>query len=276
MCERKTFNVRAEVFIIPNMAARLDDIFSKSAHDGVLEVSELSGRTFDFITDRAIDVWLTNKLELDSENLRDHGFYTKDENGTEYWCNLSTGLLPSWLFRNKREGETVRCSIPGYCTGLRSLREMLADNERTKAVFNFELTLNQRSYRYSRFGTFEEVFRYVMNKSGVSSVDEIDWKSVAERLPEQIGECSEVDNLPDEIGGESEITDEDAERAYDKVNKEIDDLQREIDENSKNIDDYIARGFSEAAAELQEKHELFCDEMDKLLAKRHKLAKEVF
>lgn len=294
--ERKTFDVRAEVFIIPNEAGRLDDILSSGVRDGVLEVSELSGKIFNNIVDRAIDVWLTNKPELGSENLRDHGFRVKDENGVEYYCNLSTGLLPSWIFKRKKEGETVQCIIPGYCTAMRSRREMLADNEREKAVFNFELSLNQSSYRYSRYGTFEEVFRYVMNKSGVYSLDELDkleehvnkvnesdklpdkigWKSEVDKLPEQIGGCSEVESLPDEIGEEPGVSNEDAERAYDKINKEIDALQREIDENGKNIDDYNARGLAEAAAELQKKHELFCDEMDKLLAKRRELAKGVF
>ncbi len=274
MDKRKTFDVRAEVFIIPNAAGKIDDILSRGVRDGVLEVSELSGKAFDTVADRAIDVWLTNEPELGSENLRDHGFRAKGEDGIWYYCNLSTGLLPSWIFHGKREGETVRCSIPGYCTVMRSTGKMLKESDRTRAIFRFELTLSQKSYRYSRFGTFEEVFRYVMNKSGLYDVADVNKiaKSEAENLPEQIGECSEAESLPDEI----ETEDENAEAAYDKINEEIDALQREIDKNSKRADDYNARGFSEAAAELQKKHELFCDEMDKVLAKRRELAKGVF
>lgn len=277
MDKRKTFDVRAEVFIIPSAAGKIDDILSRGARDGVLEVSELSGKAFDTVADRAIDVWLTNEPELGSENLRDHGFRAKDEDGIWYYCNLSTGLLPSWIFHGKREGETVRCSIPGYCTVMRSTGKMLKESDRTKAIFRFELTLSQKSYRYSRFGTFEEAFRYVMNKSGIYDVDVVEdvnkiAKSEAENLPEQIGGCSEAESLPDEIGAEGE----NAEAAYNKINEEIDALQREIDRNGKRADDYNARGFSEAAAKLQRKHEMFCVEMYKLLAKRHELAKGVF
>lgn len=63
---------------------------------------------------------------------------------------------------------------------------------------------------------------------------------------------------------------------YDRINARINAKQKEIDENGKMIDFLIAHGKVSEVSVREERHQKLCDDMEELIAERHKIAKEVF
>lgn len=63
---------------------------------------------------------------------------------------------------------------------------------------------------------------------------------------------------------------------YDRINARINAKQREIDENGKMIDLLVSHGKVNETYVWEERHQQLCNEMEKLVAERHKIAEEVF
>jgi hypothetical protein len=92
-----------------------------------------------------VQLWFTDPEDEDGDsNLVDHGTFRKFENLKRF-----SSFLPAFLFNGKVEGDTVEFD---YCDS----QYKLSTN-----VVHFKLHLNQKSYRYARFGKFEDAFSHV-------------------------------------------------------------------------------------------------------------------
>lgn len=140
---KNTINhVTGDVFIVPNHAIRFGNAtfesiinrYKKVAEENGVEVTEDS---------KFIEVWIVSEKDLKTDNLCDHGAHVLCD-GEEVVIQPRISAIPEELLRGKKEGEHVSVKF--------------TDND---IPFEIDLRLCQLEYRYSRFGTFEEVLEVV-------------------------------------------------------------------------------------------------------------------
>lgn len=118
-------NVYGSVFIIPNNTSTISDFYSREALEAHFQNLGIEVGE----DDELVQLWFTSK---DSENWADHGHPT--------FGNQWVSQLPAKLFENLKEGDHITLSWKGV---------------------KVDLALNQRSFRYRRFGAFETVLSTV-------------------------------------------------------------------------------------------------------------------
>lgn len=148
-----TINATLEAFIIPNSANLVTDWMIPSQQERMAEkakkISAVAGCGFDATSDKLVQLWFVG---MGSENLVDHATMAEDENGNEYVLCADIERLPEAVFRGHKEGDVIEVPLPATCKG---------KSGNIEVVINAKIKLNQRDYRYRRFGNFEEVLAQV-------------------------------------------------------------------------------------------------------------------
>lgn len=148
----------ADIFVIPNMASLAKDrLFnSEKIVETFRNLAEMNQLQYDPDNDKLVQLWYTSEDDLATSNLKDHGGHVENEDGTLYTIKLANdlGRLPESFFRGKTEGETINIKIPAWAYTRSS-------DKRMDIILDMTLTLNQHDYRYSNFGNFEDVVKYV-------------------------------------------------------------------------------------------------------------------
>lgn len=144
----------AEIFIIPNRAARINDFLEFSRERILTKAEKLSqdnGKIFDRENDYMVEVWMHSK-DLESDNMNSHGSFFNYE-GKEYVIGSLSTYIPRPLIEMKEKEITT----------LRYNDLKCRDDDGNK--FDVDLVLNMRAnqldYRYGRSGSFEEVLEHV-------------------------------------------------------------------------------------------------------------------
>ena len=158
----------ADMFVIPNGTRTFRsmkeegekyDFFMRSFNK-YKEISELNNSEFD-LSDKPIQLWFVSEEDFRCTNMQDHTSHVTI-NGTKYTFRVTYGALPSKMI-NIREGETVDIKFPVTLTKCYNRNEPIPEeDERIDAILLLHLTANQTSYRYARFGKFEETINYVV------------------------------------------------------------------------------------------------------------------
>lgn len=157
MSQNVTINTNASLFIIPNSACKLEGFFEFAREDRKADLSKLleaNGKSFDEETEYFVETWM-HSTDLDCDNMCDHGFRLSID-GKEYWTELPNRDFPKSLLDGHKEGEHIQVIYPLTAYPWRS-----EDDEEIDVNLNIDLELNQRDYRYRRFGNFEDVLKKV-------------------------------------------------------------------------------------------------------------------
>ena len=148
-----------EVFVIPNKARlAVDYINPEKPIENFRKLAELNHTDYDPEKDKLVQCWYVSKDDLNTENLGDHGAIVEDENGVQYIIHLKFTMyesLPETFFKGKSEGDIAYVKIPAFAIN-RNNRD-----EKAEIILDMCMKLNQTSYRYRRFGRFEEVLKKV-------------------------------------------------------------------------------------------------------------------
>lgn len=155
----------AAVFVVPNEAGYCREFWFKSAGERAEKHSKAlcsqKGIEFDPENDKLVQVWFVSKYNenlgndylkednLGSDNLGDHGFRM---DGKPYGFRYSH--LPYSLIKDMKEGDTMDLEFEVFTED--------EDDNRTYDTIKLHITFDQRSYRYQRFGNFEDVVRKVV------------------------------------------------------------------------------------------------------------------
>lgn len=147
-------SIEADVFIIPNSLAVMGrdnkywnfvdtDLFYSSRKANGIDTDDTSAN---------VQVWITN---TEHDNMVDHVFGVTTKNGDKYVGRLY-GYLPVEIFDGKVEGDTIEVNLLGNFA--KKIGSSYIDIDISKYFYVAgKLKLNQLSYRYRRFGRFEEV-----------------------------------------------------------------------------------------------------------------------
>ena len=167
-CLRKTMKTKSiisgDVFVIPNGLRAAKDMWDEGTRHGMYLSAIENDIYFDPEKTKFIELWYCtpNSNSRDS-NWRDHCIDGYAE--LAHWRPLSS-LLPVELFKGKKEGDIVTIELPitGW-TALNPVRKIddppagckMPNGVTVTTRVTVSLRLSQLKYRYSRFGTFEEV-----------------------------------------------------------------------------------------------------------------------
>lgn len=144
----------AEAFIVPNHAGKLKDFWSKSTSEQVKEIATNVLGNKPVEDETYVQMWYVAK-DIGCDNLVDHGANVEID-GEKHIIGLRSCYLPYTLLRDKIEGDTVDVTFTNYARGL--------DDEPGYGIpITMHVTLNQKDYRYRRFGEFQEVLRGVIS-----------------------------------------------------------------------------------------------------------------
>lgn len=137
--------INGEMFVVPNSATKFDSKYQSS----ITSMKEISSVYNMEVTDETllVEIWVTDD---NSENWSCHGVPESCQSIAEWLPGARSPLGLQWpsyipydLVKDLKEGETLDVNFPnGYIV---------------------KLTANQKSYRYKRYGNFEEVVNYVTN-----------------------------------------------------------------------------------------------------------------
>lgn len=150
----KTYTINCSTFIIPNSACMIDDLISARVRDLYHEICRLNGigEPSELGKEKLVEMWFHNE---NSDNIECHGYFFEDE-----YCLFPGSFpryLPARLFADKKEGDVIKVKIP--CCVVSQESTPLESKE--EAMIIATITLQQLGYRYERFGTFEEVLKYL-------------------------------------------------------------------------------------------------------------------
>ncbi len=146
-------DVDADAFIIPNGVPAIKSFFSSYQQrysDLCQKIYEINGIDYDTENlgeEKMLEMWVTAKEDLDSENLGSHGFELEIE-GVQNYCRFPN-YLPMRLFEGKEEGDIVSIILPIIAYTYKD------DNAKTELYLKFHIRLAQTEYRYRSFGRFE-------------------------------------------------------------------------------------------------------------------------
>lgn len=155
LAEIKNNKIEANVdlFIIPNSPSKFLEGFQYEnaapgymnlRDDNIDRIAKLNGVEI-CKGERLIQVWLTSKEELGSDNLNDHGFEATTENGEKVRLHFRCHSIPATMLLGKSEGEVFDMKIKCY------------DMDKNEYELLMHVKCSQSEYRYRRFGNFENV-----------------------------------------------------------------------------------------------------------------------
>ena len=165
----RTIKFSADIFIIPNHAARLSDFSFEPYRNNLKEfngqIVDINGiENIDLDKEHFVQMWIVAP-ELSSDNLIDHsGTYIDPETGDKYRLNIKKRIsnFAKSFFEGHKEGDTINLKIPVTLEPKSSDKDIcLINSEDEEAIADVSLTLKQTSYRYARFGNFETVLHDV-------------------------------------------------------------------------------------------------------------------
>ena len=153
--ENKKIVVRGDIFIIPNIAEKFVD---SSSPEWVKEKLNRLVGIEPKDDDKMVEVWITSpKVDNWQDNFagfqREIGLI-KDEAEENLWeekrgearlLGYFPRHIPASIFAGKKEGDEINLHCPEYNVDI-------------------VLTCQQRNYRYSSFGTFEDVLKNVLRE----------------------------------------------------------------------------------------------------------------
>lgn len=148
--------VNGDVFVIPNGATTIENVIvmdTKSLMEQTFYANDLN--KLDYKNTKFIELWYCTPGH-DNSNWVDHGVdqlredISKEDflNGRDDW-RVSTSLLPIQLFKGKKEGDVVTVKLP--------VRRHTGHGSCEVAWIKASIALAQKKYRYSRFGSFDEI-----------------------------------------------------------------------------------------------------------------------
>lgn len=168
----------ATAFIIPNPAIKFSELSSHTQNylRGMCELEE---------GDKIISLWLTNKEELNCENIARHGFIGELDDGREVWVKpVDLEYIPVKLLEGINEGGTVTFSLSDYGYLITDSGEK--EKNPIDIFMKVNMTCQQKSFRYENRGNFEDVVRIVIGLNESISEDESDGKTAKRKSVDQI------------------------------------------------------------------------------------------
>lgn len=148
---------RTDGFIVPNHADRIcdNDYWQNKCQsfiDYLNKVCQMNGYSgLNINRDHIVDVWLSSKDQLKSENLSDHGATIIGEDCQDQHIQLySIHWIPDKILYGHCEGDEITIKVPFNPTDFH--HPELGD-----VVIEMKVRLAQTEYRYKRFGHFEDV-----------------------------------------------------------------------------------------------------------------------
>lgn len=149
--ERKNVTINADVFIIPNSPALIDEFCNKKElQESIKSICNASNIEFNENV-KLVQCWFVNN---DSDNIGCHGLIINIDN--EEYAILHGAVetnIPATFFKNKKEGDVIEITMPISVYG---------ENEEMKNInLCINARLNQLDYRYKRFGSFECVLKNI-------------------------------------------------------------------------------------------------------------------
>lgn len=146
--------LRADVFVIPNgsFTVKNGGLFEDTRSDlyraYTANYSNLKDVSTNFEDLTWVELWFCSRNDNPNSNWVDHGI---DELRDQDW-RVSCRYLPKVIFEGHKEGDCLTINLP--------INRPTEDGTEISTV-KVELCLKQSSYRYSRFGNFEEVLAKV-------------------------------------------------------------------------------------------------------------------
>jgi hypothetical protein len=160
--KEKNNRYSVDMFIVPNSSITIEKMLLRKQYEGWLSrLMEVNGLELSN-NECLIDVWMvsnstTGDTNLESDNLRDHGFEVDGKRA----C-IGSAYFPKRLIESKKEGDVIEINLPiTYPEYQRDENTGKLINCSEDDVIAISLKLNQKDYRYRRFGNFEEVLEKV-------------------------------------------------------------------------------------------------------------------
>jgi len=155
--------MKANVFVIPNEAVKAADCFYPDEMESYgSTICAMNDIDYDANEDKFLMIWFASE---DSDNMSDHGFLAVDDLTGEEIYVPAGGLqcyVPAKLL-NIKEGESTIVTFPVFGCG-KNASASERRSCRNRYVVTMELTAAQLQYRYSRFGTFENVAEVLLSR----------------------------------------------------------------------------------------------------------------
>ena len=159
--ENGTVKINGGIFIIPNSATKfchMGEFWQNRCRKYMEELCELNGITFN-PDDYLIECWYHSD-ECDCDNIPDHGISCMIDGKKCYISsNKIRRMIPSQIFGDHVEGDIITVKIPATID-IESTKE---EYESKDIILEINLELNQKDYRYGRFGNFEDVLKQVID-----------------------------------------------------------------------------------------------------------------
>lgn len=144
-----------DVFIVPNHATTYSKKVEYAPHSAerLIEVfGELDPN------DQLVQVWMVGKNDFVCDNMQDHCPHIQLD-GEDWMLSNLPSYIPEKVLRGKTEGERIAVTYPA----VKLWRNNAEVREEKKAILTLDCSLNQKDYRYRRFGNFEDVLESVCN-----------------------------------------------------------------------------------------------------------------
>ena len=155
-----TIKANAEIFIIPNSAAKISgyfEIFREKYRNLANKICKDNNLEFNENKDYMVETWICSD-DLRTENLADHGCKIMVD-GKKYY--LENGAIkrdiPSTVLYNLKEGESITLIF----NDIKIVDYDSDDYDEYLINLELNITASQTKYRYARFGKFEDVLKYV-------------------------------------------------------------------------------------------------------------------
>ena len=144
-----SFNLSGNDFVLASTRCSLESIYYQN--------SEMNSDKISLENTRWIQCWFCNPRCSDS-NWQDHGVESMNKSLSKkdkalYPWRLESGYVPDWIFSGKKEGDVVTFKMP--------IHRLTEDGISMSSMIKISVKLDQSSYRYRNFGTFEEVLKKV-------------------------------------------------------------------------------------------------------------------
>jgi hypothetical protein len=156
--DKEIISFNAKAFVIPNRAVRLVE-FSKQpwmndVYKYLLEMASLNNIELND-DDEIIQLWFHSE-ELESDNLCDHGFNIRLNNGRMVsFRPKALQWVPLKLLESINEGDSLLLISPSS-SNFNIKRQSSVD-----AILHISMICQQQGYRYQSFGNFEDVVKKV-------------------------------------------------------------------------------------------------------------------
>lgn len=141
----------AEAFIIPNHSGTIGDFLGNAPRRIKELATNVLGKEPEE-DEKYIQMWYTSD-DINCENLTRH-YPSVTIDGTRYSICVPEEYLPYSILKNKDDGDVIDVKFIN--------KSRYDDEEDTDIEVLIHVTLNQKDYRYRRFGSFRETLQKVL------------------------------------------------------------------------------------------------------------------